>query len=772
VTERPACGLMHCLAHSKGLSRVQPFRTFVVIFIMTCIGAIGVQAQVAPDSHHFQAVQLLSSGAPGPQLIQHYVFIVKENRSFDSYFGAFPGADGATVGTISNGQVIPLAPNPDITPHDLTHTSYGALIDIDNGKMDGFDLPAYGNENGEFLAYRQFNQSSIPNYWTYAENFVLADHMFSSLHGPSFPNHLYTVAAQSDGVVEVPLPETTLPGGANSITWGCDAPEGELVRVIDPQGDASAVPPCFDIPTLADSLETAGISWKYYAPPEGQQGYVFSTLDAINHIRNTNLWEEHVVPTTQFVTDALAGQLPAVSWLVSGAESEHPPNSVCFGENWTVQQVNAVMQGPDWDSTAIIIVWDDFGGFYDHVVPPQVDGFGLGMRVPALIISPFVRKGYISHTQYEFSSVLKTIEEAFNLPPLTQRDAEANDLFDSFNFDQAPLAPLILQPRACPVNSTPYLQFGNQALGTPSGTLIVQLTNFSDSTITISKVQLTGPFTQTNHCTEIPSHSLCNIAVKFDPATTGLKTGELTVTDSDPSSPQVIQLQGMGSLLNISPVYPGVDFNTTTFGTPKTVNVTLTNPTSTPVTISSVQIDGLNAADFSETTQCSGTIEPNGSCSWQVTFSPTLQSNTMWGVEGASINFYSSDPASPATQRLTGVGTQLAISPVQGLSFGDEPVGQTSAPKVIKVANPSTTQTITFSSIQALGDFAQTNSCGSELQPGASCQVNVTFTPTIQGSIEGHLNLNDSDASSPQELLLTGVGSDSNVRSPQGRGEE
>jgi len=142
--------------------------------------------------------------------------------------------------------------------------------------------------------------------------------------------------------------------------------------------------------------------------------------------------------------------LPRVTWLVVGNGSEHPPGSSCVGENWTVRQLNAVMQGPLWNSTAIFITWDDFGGFYDHVAPPQVDNFGYGIRVPLIIVSPYAKPGYISHTTYEFSSLLKFVETRWNLPALTDRDNFANDLFDSFDFEQTPLAPLLLQERACP----------------------------------------------------------------------------------------------------------------------------------------------------------------------------------------------------------------------------------------------------------------------------------------------------------------------------------
>lgn len=261
--------------------------------------------------------------------------------------------------------------------------------------MDKFDLIIKsnnrkpGNKNGDFLAYTQLKQRDIPNYFAYAHDFVLADHMFSSLHGASFPNHLYTVAAQFGGAI----------GNIKNALgrWGCDSPAGAAVEVIDNNGSITEQYPCFDFQTLADSLEVAGISWKYYAPEQGESGYIWSTLDAIDHIRNSSLWSEHVVPYTEFVTDARNGQLPAVSWLVTTAPlSEHPPHSTCQGENWTVQQINAVMRGPDWNSTVIFLTWDDFGGFYDHVPPPNVDEFGFGPRVPLLIISPFVKKGFIS----------------------------------------------------------------------------------------------------------------------------------------------------------------------------------------------------------------------------------------------------------------------------------------------------------------------------------------------------------------------------------------
>jgi phospholipase C len=212
--------------------------------------------------------------------------------------------------------------------------------------------------------------------------------------------------------------------------------------VLDAQGHTSEQAPCFDFPTLLDRLGEAGISWKYYATGGG----------AMNMLRNSEYWADDFAPSEQIITDAQTGNLSAMSWVFPGSADvdEHPPDSICKGENWTVQVLNAIMQGPDWNSTVVFITWDDFGGLYDHVAPPQIDQFGLGPRVPLLIISPFVKPGSISHTTYEHSSILKFVETRYHLRPLTARDQKASDMLDLFDFQQEPLFPLVLQPRQCP----------------------------------------------------------------------------------------------------------------------------------------------------------------------------------------------------------------------------------------------------------------------------------------------------------------------------------
>jgi phospholipase C len=489
---------------------------------------------------------------PGIGLIQHIVFIIKENRSFDTYFGQFPGANGVTTGRISTGQVIPLSHTPDQTTRDIDHGWNSAVTAIDHGQMDKFDLIPGGNQNGDYLAYSQMGQADIPNYWTYAQNFVLADNMFSSLQGPTFPNHLYIMAGQSANVISNPKFFTT---GTNTwMNWGCDAQPQVRVTTLNAQGKQVNVLPCFDINTVADELESAGVTWKYYAPPQGVSGYQYSILNAINHIRNSTLWTERVVNNSQFITDAMNGQLPEVSWVVTGPGSEHPPTSVCLGENTTLNQINAIMDGPDWPTTAIFVAWDDFGGFYDHVPPPVLDKFGLGPRVPLLVISPYALQGHISHTQYEFGSILKFIENRFGLPALTARDSAANDLEDAFDFTQPARAPLVLQPRSCLVASVSASSFGNQALNTKSAVKKLYLHNQGGGSrdIALSSIALSGgdpsDFALTTTCTSVLKVNVtCTLNITFTPTATGPRWTNIAIGNDASGGPQYINLTGTGT---------------------------------------------------------------------------------------------------------------------------------------------------------------------------------------------------------------------------------
>ncbi len=391
--------------------------------------------------------------------IQHIVFFVKENRSFDNYFGKFPRAAGAITGVTSTGQTVPLLPDPDIEPSDLCHDEPCALTAMDNGKMDQFDIMQ--GVPGETVpvtpnlrSYVQFDQSTIPNYWAYASTYTLADHMFSSMWGPSFPNHLYTIAAQNGGVIGDP----DSAGVQLLPAWGCDSPSGTTVSILsaDLQTTTTAYP-CFEFTTLGDRIDeaqssNAALTWKYYAPSQGQSGYEWNAYDTINHIRYGPDWKVNIVPETQFVTDAMNGNLASVNWVITPENiSDHPPASVCAGENDSVSKINAVMQGPQWGSTAMFLFWDDFGGYYDHLPAPQIYTYGLGPRVPLLIISPYAKPAYVSPTIYSAASLLSFAENVFGLPPLLDTDTLANNVADSFDFAQNPVAPLILQTRTCSV---------------------------------------------------------------------------------------------------------------------------------------------------------------------------------------------------------------------------------------------------------------------------------------------------------------------------------
>jgi phospholipase C len=389
--------------------------------------------------------------------IEHIVFFIKENRTFDNYFGTFPGTNGATTATTSTGAVVPLHHEADQVP-DIDHSSAGAMKAYDGGKMDRFDQIHSSGKNegtsGDVYANNsltQFNQSDIPNYWSFAQQFVLGDNMYSSLMGPSFPNHLYSVAAQSGGAID--NPDTGIGSlGHSTNGWGCDV-QGQQVKVKNSDGTTQIHEACFNFQTLADELDAAHYSWRYYAPPAGQGGYIWSSFNAIQHIRYGPDWK-FVVPTAQFMTDAAAGNLPTVSWIVTPANvSEHAPASVCVGENWTVEMLDSLMSGPDWSSTAVFLTWDDFGGFYDHVVPQQVDGFGLGFRVPLLVISPYAKRGFIDHTRYEYSSMLRFAEDKLGLQQMTTRDRAASNMMGAFDFSQQPHAPLALQRRSCAVKT-------------------------------------------------------------------------------------------------------------------------------------------------------------------------------------------------------------------------------------------------------------------------------------------------------------------------------
>jgi len=710
------------------------------LLLSACLCAQTVPGNVVMIQPTAQDVRaLLGSGK-----IQHVVYIMKENRSFDHYFGQFPGANGVTSGTISTGQSIPLWRAPDVLFHDVDHMWQGAHIAYDGGKMDMFDINNNSNVNGDFEAYTQMTPADIPNYWAYAKNFVLADETFASTFSPSFTNHLYWIAAAGEGTLTIPFPNS-------QGVWGCDTASTNHVSQMDAGGAISNVFPCFDPLTMADTMNAAPnpITWKFYAAPKFP-GYAFSSYDYVKHIRYSNYWKSNVVPIPEFISDALAGNLPQVSWIATGPYSEHPVGSVCQGENWTVQQINAIMQGPieQWNSTAIFIVWDEYGGFYDHVAPPQLDAWGLGPRVPMIIISPYAISGKISHTTYEFSSVLKFIEKVYGLPALTRRDNDANDISDAFNFNQTPLAPFPLQLRSCPVAGSTEAHYGNVVVG-KSRILPITLTNYGETSMTIENVVATGDFAPTGGGTcgsTLKSGQMCTENVTFTPTAAGPRTGTLTITDTDPSSPQTVTLLGAGTYVDLPILYPGLIFSSVNLGSSAQQQVQITNTGSSALTINKFQMIG----DFSQTNNCGTGLTPGASCQITVTYTPTTS-----GFRRGNLVIWDSDPASPQMGRLEGTATAVDREPHN--IFLTTKVGQTSAPKIVTVKNTSSAQ-LYLPSIQVPADFNQTNNCPTQLQAGASCSISVTFTPKKTGEVKGTLLINDADLSSPQGVALLGDG--------------
>ncbi len=359
-----------------------------------------------------------STIVPGQNPIKHVIFLVKENHSFDNYFGKYPGADGATEGPtlqcdngFAPGPTVQLTDAPYEYPHDLGHAFVPGLTAINGGKMDGFNCVSLGED---MTGYTQFDRKSLPVYWALADRFVLADHFFTSMYGPTFPEHLYTIAAQSYGIVDN---KTT--GTAEGSGSYCDDPteftrrfpiedlsKAEIRRIMGLEehfldDDANlfkiaaywvSTRTCINIPILPDELQQAKVSWKYYA----MKDIWMNAMQAIQHVRFGPMWNKVQDPDT-ILTDLENDNLPDVSWLIppEGNPNEHPGGGVniCEGENWTVDYLNAIFASDAWPNTAVVIVWDDFGGFYDHVVPPHYDVMGLGPRTPALIISPYTTAG-------------------------------------------------------------------------------------------------------------------------------------------------------------------------------------------------------------------------------------------------------------------------------------------------------------------------------------------------------------------------------------------
>ncbi len=414
-----------------------------------------------------------AGGAAGIHKIKHVIIIMQENRSFDSYFGTYPGADGIPM---QNGVPTVCVPDPAtgrcVRPYvdhrdrngGGPHGAANSTADVAGGKMNGFIQQAEKGKRGcadptdpqctnskagvvDVMGYHV--ESDIPNYWTYAKDFVLQDHMYESVHSWSFPSHLFLVSGWS----------------AN-----CSDPSNPMSckGTVNPRNTTAKDETPFAWTDLTYLLDKGGVSWGWYldhgasgGPGVGKGGVpnIWNVLPGFTDVHQDNQ-TDNVQDLSAFMTAAESGKLPAVSWILpNGADSEHPPALVSRGQSYVTKIVNAVMQSPDWDSSAIFLTWDDWGGFYDHVQPPTVDQLGYGLRVPGIVISPYARQGYVDHQSLSFDAYLKFIEDDFlnsqRLDPKTDGRPDSRpvvreslpllgDLRADFDFSQSPRPPVVL----------------------------------------------------------------------------------------------------------------------------------------------------------------------------------------------------------------------------------------------------------------------------------------------------------------------------------------
>ena len=385
--------------------------------------------------------------------IKRVVYVMLENRSFNNVFGRFPGVETTDVG-VELGVEKPLIRCPDWLPSDIPHDRAAHLNSVNGGRMDGFGNDATGFN----YAYSVFDEDQIPNYFTWAREYGLSDHFFASVGGPSYPNHFFFIAGQAGGVLDNPENiETQMRDGKAFKSWGCDAVGDDVyVFVKDDEGNLTKHNTCFGYRTVGEQLSDIGVDWAYYSAVPGQSGYFWNAYNGIANVIHTDLWPRHMRPVDRIVRDIEAERLPAVTWVTPRFElSDHPPESSGHAHNWVSDIVNAIMRSSMWEHTAIFITWDEWGGFYDPVVPPQVDDTGLGVRVPLLTISPYTERGVIDTEIGEFSTPLRFISDNWGLDHLTPRIAKTHAFEHVFDFRKGPRAPVFGRKQA-PTYGTPW----------------------------------------------------------------------------------------------------------------------------------------------------------------------------------------------------------------------------------------------------------------------------------------------------------------------------
>ena len=374
--------------------------------------------------------------------IKYVIIIVQENRTPDNLFQGLKGADIATSGKNSLGETVQLHKVPLEVDYDMEHVHESFVTEWFNGNMDGFNLDPHNGHcvDSETCAYGYVPTTENKPYVQMASQYAFADRMFESNEGPSFPAHQYIISGTSttDGTGKYKAADNPYGHRGRPNGGGCDAPNTVRVDTINVYGQlGNPVYPCFDRQTIADLLDAKSVTWRYYQQSSGTG--LWHPFDAIHHIRFGQDYANVAWPSTQVLTDISTGKLAQVSWVSpAGSDSDHSGDKSNGGPAWVSSIVNAIGGSKYWSNCAIFVVWDDWGGWYDHVQPPIYNSYELGFRVPLIAISPYAKQAYVSETQYEFGSLLKFVEQTYGTPSLNTTDARANSVSDMFDFRQRP----------------------------------------------------------------------------------------------------------------------------------------------------------------------------------------------------------------------------------------------------------------------------------------------------------------------------------------------
>jgi phospholipase C len=395
--------------------------------------------------------------------IKHVVIIFQENRTPDNLFNGFTSSTSVKIGRTIDGKTIPLMQASLSDPWDMDHSHGAFRTEYDHGKMDGFSQDPSGCRipsacpQPAFRAYAYVPRADVEPYFDMASAYTFGDEMFQTNEGPSFPAHQYILSGTSTIANGSNLRAAENPLTPNHVnTGGCDAPKGSLVELIDPQGyENQHMYPCFDRLALTDLVNAKkDLTWRYYQAKPGAG--LWEAPDAIKGIRYSQQFATNVVyPSATVLSDIAKGRLANVVWVTpTAAASDHAGITDGTGPSWVASIVNAIGESSYWKNTVIFVTWDDWGGWYDHVSPPQYNSYELGFRVPLIVISPYAKQHYVSHRMHEFGSILRFTEEAFDLGSLHTTDVRADDLSDCFDFGRPPTA---FHPISAPKNAAYFL---------------------------------------------------------------------------------------------------------------------------------------------------------------------------------------------------------------------------------------------------------------------------------------------------------------------------